>query len=45
MSCLCREMAGPDAELSPICLGQLWMFENLPQSEVAELLHEAKRRN
>lgn len=44
MSCLCREIAGPDAELSSTCLGQLWMFENLPAEEVAELSKKAKRR-
>ena len=44
MGCLCQEIAGPDIELSPICLGQLWMFENLPQPEVEELLREADRK-
>jgi CRP/FNR family transcriptional regulator len=44
MGCLCQEIAGPDVELSPVCLGQLWMFENLPQSEVAELIRQAERK-
>ncbi|MGB3212425.1 MAG: Crp/Fnr family transcriptional regulator [Desulforhopalus sp.] len=44
MGCLCQEIAGPDIELSPICLGHLWMFENLPQSEVAALIGEADRK-
>ena len=44
MGCLCQEVAGPDVDLSPICLGQLWMFDNLPQSEVAELMSEAGRK-
>lgn len=44
MGCLCQEIAGPDIELSPICLGQLWMFENLHQAEVAELIREAARK-
>ncbi|MFT5701401.1 MAG: CRP-like cAMP-binding protein [Desulforhopalus sp.] len=44
MSCLCKAIAGPDIELSPICLGELWMFENLPQAEVAELIREANRQ-
>jgi CRP-like cAMP-binding protein len=44
MGCLCQEIAGPDMELSPICLGQLWMFENLPQADVAELIREAARK-
>lgn len=44
MGCLCQDIAGPDIELSPICLGHLWMFENLPQEEVSELLREAARK-
>ncbi|MBB1094266.1 cyclic nucleotide-binding domain-containing protein, partial [Rhodopseudomonas palustris] len=44
MGCLCQEIAGPDIKLSPICLGQLWMFEHLPESEVAELIREAARK-
>ena len=44
MGCLCQEIAGPGVELSPVCLGNLWMFENLPQSEVAKLIHEAERK-
>jgi len=43
MGCLCQEIAGPDIELSPVCLVHLWMFENLPQSEVAALTREADR--
>jgi CRP/FNR family transcriptional regulator len=44
MGCLCQEIAGPDIELSPICLGQLWMFKNLPNTEVTELIKEASRK-
>lgn len=44
MTCLCQEIAGPDFELSPTCLGQLWMFDNLPQSELEELIREAARK-
>ncbi|MFW2367006.1 MAG: Crp/Fnr family transcriptional regulator [Desulforhopalus sp.] len=44
MGCLCQEIAGPNVELSPVCLGQLWIFENLPQSEVEELIREAERK-
>ncbi|MGI9535620.1 MAG: Crp/Fnr family transcriptional regulator [Desulfocapsaceae bacterium] len=44
MGCLCREIAGPDMELSSTCLGQLWMFDNLAQSDVVELVKEAKRK-
>lgn len=44
MSCLCQEIAGPDIELSPICLGQLWMFNNLSESELSELITAAQRK-
>ncbi len=44
MGCLCQEIAGPDIQLSPICLGQLWIFDNLPGSEVVELIREAARK-
>lgn len=44
MSCLCQEIAGPEMELSPICLGHLWMFDNLPETEVAALIREAARK-
>lgn len=44
MGCLCQEIAGPDIELSPICLGQLWMFNNLEPSEVAALTKDAQRK-
>lgn len=44
MGCLCQEIAGPDIRLSSTCLGQLWMFENLSQSEMKELIHAATRK-
>lgn len=44
MSCFCQEIAGTDVALSPVCLGQLWMFENLPAADVTALIHEAERK-
>lgn len=44
MGCLCKEVTGPDIELSEICLGQLWMFENLAEADLKALLKEARRR-
>jgi CRP/FNR family cyclic AMP-dependent transcriptional regulator len=44
MACLCQEIAGKDIELSPTCLGQLWMFDQLTPSEVATLMREAERK-
>ena len=40
MSCLCQTMAGKDADLSPVCLGDLWIFQGLEQDELAPLTHE-----
>lgn len=44
MGCLCQEIAGPDIELSQVCLGQLWMFDNLTQAEITALMDEADRK-
>jgi CRP/FNR family transcriptional regulator len=44
MRCLCRDVAGPDIELSSTCLGQLWVFDNLTPSEMAELTRQAQRK-
>lgn len=44
MGCLCQEIAGPDIELSSTCLGHLWMFDNLSQSDLQELIHAAQRK-
>lgn len=44
MDCLCQEIAGKDIKLSPTCLGQLWMFNNLEPSDLAVLSREARRK-
>ncbi len=44
MTCLCQEMAGKNADLSPVCLGDLWIFQDLEQDELAPLSHDAKRQ-
>jgi CRP/FNR family cyclic AMP-dependent transcriptional regulator len=44
MGCLCQEIAGKDIELSPTCLGQLWMFDKLTPSEVTALTRVAERK-
>ena len=44
MGCLCQEIAGKDIQLSPICIGQLWMFNNLEPSDLAALAKEAQRK-
>lgn len=44
MGCLCQEIAGKDIKLSPTCIGQLWMFNNLEPSDLAALAKEAQRK-
>ncbi len=44
MGCLCQKIAGPDIILSPVCIGQLWMFDNLSKSELKELVNAAQRK-
>ncbi|MGD8542880.1 MAG: cyclic nucleotide-binding domain-containing protein, partial [Desulfobacteraceae bacterium] len=44
MACLCEQIAGRDIELSPTCIGHLWIFQNLEAEEVEALSREALRR-
>ena len=44
MTCLCEQIAGRDIELSPTCIGHLWIFQNLGAEEVEALSREALRR-
>ena len=44
MSCLCQQIAGREMELSPICIGQLWIFQNLDPAEVGALSRQAIRK-
>lgn len=44
MACLCEQIAGKDIELSPTCIGHLWIFENLAPEEVKALSGEALRK-
>ena len=43
MACLCEEMAG-GIPLSPICIGELWLFKNLSPEEIEALSKDAKRQ-
>jgi CRP-like cAMP-binding protein len=45
MGCLCNELAGPGVEVSPNCIGNLWVFENLKPQEVAALTQAAGRKS
>jgi CRP/FNR family transcriptional regulator len=44
MACLCEKIAGKDIDLSPTCIGHLWIFENLEPEELEALSHEALRK-
>lgn len=44
MACLCDQIAGNDIELSPNCIGHLWIFQNLEPEEVEALSREALRK-
>jgi CRP/FNR family transcriptional regulator len=44
MACLCEQIAGSDIELSPTCIGHLWIFQNLETEEVEALSREALRK-
>jgi CRP/FNR family transcriptional regulator len=44
MACLCEQIAGEDVELSPTCIGHLWIFQNLDPEEVEALSREALRK-
>ena len=44
MTCLCQKIAGKDIELSPTCIGNLWIFDNLDSEEIEALIREALRK-
>ena len=44
MACLCEQIAGNDIELSPTCIGHLWIFQNLEPEEVEALSRKALRK-
>jgi CRP/FNR family cyclic AMP-dependent transcriptional regulator len=44
MACLCEQIAGDDIELSPTCIGNLWVFQNLAAGDIKALAHEALRK-
>jgi hypothetical protein len=44
MTCLCEKIAGKDIDLSPTCIGHLWIFQNLDPEELEALSREALRK-
>ena len=44
MTCLCQKLAGDELELSPACIGGVWLFASLAPSETKALAQGAERR-
>ena len=44
MACLCEKVAGKDINLSPTCIGNLWIFDNIEPTELEALSREALRK-
>jgi CRP/FNR family transcriptional regulator len=44
MGCICDQQAGADIAVSPACIGQLWVFEELRPAEMAALVQAALRK-
>ncbi len=44
MACICEQMAGKDIKLSPVCIGHLWIFQNLEAEEAEALARAALRK-
>jgi CRP/FNR family transcriptional regulator len=44
MTCLCKKLAGNDIELSPTCIGSLWIFQNLAPNDIEALARKALRK-
>jgi CRP/FNR family transcriptional regulator len=44
MGCKCVEIADSDMELSPTCIGQLWIFDRLSTQELDALVEDALRK-
>ena len=44
MICRCKQIAGNHIELSPTCIGSLWIFQNLAIEDIEALNRKALRR-
>lgn len=44
MTCLCEQVAGSEIELSKVCLGNLWIFQDLAPDDIAALNQQALRK-
>ena len=41
MKCPCEKLAGQSIEVSPICIGHLWIFRDLQRGELEALIGSA----
>jgi len=44
MACICEKMASPKTPLTSVCIGQLWIFQNLSPEEGEALTKKAFRK-
>jgi len=44
MGCVCETLVGKNVEISPLCIGNLWIFENLRPEELEALVGAAQRK-
>jgi CRP/FNR family cyclic AMP-dependent transcriptional regulator len=44
MGCLCNEQIGPGRDVTPVCIGQLWIFQNLLPEELLAITQAAQRQ-
>ncbi len=44
MSCLCKKMRPEHSTWSDMCIGQLWLFDDLGQEEMKQVVQRARRR-
>lgn len=45
MGCLCEQLAGKGIEISPTCIGHLWVFADLQPEEIQAVATSALRKN
>lgn len=44
MECICNSRIGPDLDVSSICIGQLWIFQDLQPQELLAITQAAQRK-
>jgi CRP/FNR family transcriptional regulator len=44
MECICNAQIGPDRDITSICIGQLWIFQDLKPQELLAITQAAQRK-